>query len=42
MRKLQIVKIGGNVIDDEIALEDFLNDFSKIDDLKILIHGGGK
>ncbi len=42
MKKLQIVKIGGNVIDNGIALENFLNDFSKIEDLKILIHGGGK
>lgn len=40
--KLQIVKIGGNIIDDEKLLADFLSDFSKIDDLKILVHGGGK
>ncbi|CAN5522014.1 acetylglutamate kinase [soil metagenome] len=42
MKKLQIVKIGGNVIDNTISLENFLNDFSKIQDMKILIHGGGK
>lgn len=42
MKKLQIIKIGGNVINDAMELESFLNDFSKIDDLKILIHGGGK
>lgn len=40
--KLQIIKIGGNIIDDENLLADFLIDFSKIDGLKILVHGGGK
>ncbi len=42
MKKLIIVKIGGNVIDDEIALKKFLILFSKIKGDKILIHGGGK
>lgn len=42
MKKLHIIKIGGNVIDDAIALESFLSDFSRVDDLKILVHGGGK
>ena len=40
--KLNIIKIGGNVIDNENALNDFLADFSKIEGPKILIHGGGK
>ncbi|BDD04228.1 acetylglutamate kinase [Aureibacter tunicatorum] len=42
MEQLKIIKIGGNIIDDENALESFLNDFSKIHGKKILIHGGGK
>ncbi len=42
MKKLTIVKIGGNVVDDEIVLSKFLNDFSLIKGNKILIHGGGK
>ncbi len=42
MKKLQIIKIGGNVIDNPEELEKFLVDFSKISDLKILVHGGGK
>ena len=42
MKKLYIIKIGGNIIDDENALEKFLADFSMIDELKFLIHGGGK
>lgn len=42
MKKLYIIKIGGNIIDDSNALEKFLMDFSKIEGLKILVHGGGK
>jgi len=41
-KKLFIVKIGGNVIDDEESLKKFLSDFSKINEKKILVHGGGK
>jgi acetylglutamate kinase len=41
-KNLQIVKIGGNVIDDEKMLEQFLVDYSKIKKNKILVHGGGK
>ena len=40
--KISIIKIGGNIIDDEKTLETFLADFSKIENDKILIHGGGK
>lgn len=40
--KLKIIKIGGNVINDKGALTSFLSDFSKVDGLKILVHGGGK
>lgn len=40
--KLFIIKIGGNVIDDDLKLDSFLNDFSKIKENKILVHGGGK
>jgi acetylglutamate kinase len=42
MNKLFIIKIGGNVLDDEVALSKFLRDFSSIKEPKILIHGGGK
>lgn len=40
--KLFVIKIGGNVIDSNTALDLFLNDFSLIKERKILIHGGGK
>jgi acetylglutamate kinase len=41
-KKLYIIKIGGNIIDEPADLEQFLIDFSNIDSPKILIHGGGK
>lgn len=39
---LKIIKIGGNVIDDEVALHAFLEDFAALAPPKILVHGGGK
>ncbi|MBO9570659.1 MAG: acetylglutamate kinase [Chitinophagaceae bacterium] len=42
MKKLYVIKIGGNIIDDENKLSDFLASFSKLETHKILIHGGGK
>lgn len=41
-KKLTIVKVGGNVIDDEKELVEFVHTFSELSDPKILIHGGGK
>ncbi len=42
MKQVYIVKIGGNVIDEPLALQSFLRDFAAIDAPKILVHGGGK
>ena len=42
MDKLQVVKVGGNVIENRESLSDFLIDFTKIRGAKILVHGGGK
>jgi len=41
MNKLFVIKIGGNVLDDEAVLTMFLKDFVAIQAPKILIHGGG-
>lgn len=41
MKQLTIIKIGGNIVDDQIALEQFLIKFNQITSPKILIHGGG-
>jgi acetylglutamate kinase len=40
--QLSIIKIGGNIIDDEEKLAGFLDSFSAIPGKKILVHGGGK
>ncbi|WP_456424032.1 acetylglutamate kinase [Lutibacter sp.] len=40
-QKLHIVKIGGNIINDEEVLTSFLKDFSELKGYKILVHGGG-
>ncbi len=42
MDKLFVIKIGGNVIDNESALTQFLSSFASANAKKILIHGGGK
>ncbi len=42
MAKLYVIKIGGNIIDDEATLSSFLKDFAAIEEKKILVHGGGK
>ena len=40
--KLSIVKIGGNIIEDDTSLGAFLKLFSNLEGKKILVHGGGK
>ena len=39
---INVVKIGGNVIDDPDALDAFLRRFAALEGPKILVHGGGK
>ncbi|WP_159021769.1 acetylglutamate kinase [Formosa sp. L2A11] len=42
METLKVIKIGGNIIDDAIALSNFLKQFATIQGPKLLVHGGGK
>ena len=42
MEKISIIKIGGNIIDNEANLASFLNAYAAVEGKKILIHGGGK
>ena len=42
MKKLIIIKIGGQIIDDDKKLQQTLNAFAEIKTAKILVHGGGK
>ncbi len=40
--KLFVIKIGGNVIDNDASLQSFLQNFAAVEGKKILVHGGGK
>ena len=42
MAPLYVIKIGGNIIDDEKKLHKFLKSFADLIGNKILVHGGGK
>ena len=42
MKALSVMKIGGNVIDDPVALKAFLREFAALEGPRILVHGGGK
>ena len=42
MKTLNIIKIGGNILDSPSELDNFLNSFTQVEGLKILVHGGGK
>lgn len=39
---INVVKIGGNVVDDPQALHTFLKEFASMPGMKMLVHGGGK
>lgn len=42
MKTIKIVKIGGNIINDEKTLNNFLANFAQLKGPKVLVHGGGK
>ena len=42
METLKVIKIGGNIIDNEDALLSFITSFSNLKGPNILVHGGGK
>ncbi len=42
MEKITVVKVGGAIVEDEAQLEVLLENFSKIDGRKVLVHGGGR
>lgn len=42
LEPLYIIKISGNIIDDEQRLDAFLKQFALLQGKKILVHGGGK
>jgi len=42
MENLYVIKIGGNIIDDDEKLNAFLQSFASVKSHTILVHGGGK
>ena len=38
---IKVVKIGGNVVDNEALLQSFCQDFAAMEGPKVLVHGGG-
>ncbi|GAB3526957.1 acetylglutamate kinase [Pontibacter brevis] len=42
MQELNIIKIGGNILDKPTQLQRFLSDFASLPGSKMLVHGGGK
>jgi acetylglutamate kinase len=42
VENIYIIKISGNILDEETKLDSFLRDFSAVGGKKILVHGGGK
>lgn len=42
MDKLTIIKVGGKIVEEEQSLQQLLEDFSRIEGHKILVHGGGR
>ena len=39
--KLTIVKVGGVILNDTFLFDEFLKNFSRINEYKIIVHGGG-
>ena len=42
MENLNVIKVGGAIVEDEASLTKLLNDFASIPGKKILVHGGGR
>lgn len=40
--RLTIIKVGGKIVEEPDSLARLLSDFSRIDGLKLLVHGGGR
>lgn len=42
MEKLTIIKVGGKIVEEPESLSQLINNFSEIQGLKMLVHGGGR
>ena len=41
LKRIRVIKIGGNIVDNPQLLGEFVKDFSAMPGMKVLIHGGG-
>lgn len=41
-QKLTVIKVGGKIVEEEASLNRLLDDFARIEGLKVLVHGGGR
>jgi acetylglutamate kinase len=41
-KKLTVIKVGGKIVEEPETLTSLLNDFTKIEGYKVLVHGGGR
>ncbi|HPL82329.1 MAG TPA: hypothetical protein PLU23_07475, partial [Anaerolineaceae bacterium] len=42
MKKLTLIKVGGQIVEEPETLNQLLTDFSKLEGYKVLVHGGGR
>jgi acetylglutamate kinase len=42
MKKLTVIKVGGALVENEASLAELLQQFSRLEGKKILVHGGGR
>ena len=42
MEKVNVIKVGGAVVEDASSLQTFLAQFASVEGLKVLVHGGGR
>lgn len=42
MEKVNVIKVGGAVVEDASSLQAFLTQFASVEGLKVLVHGGGR
>ena len=42
MEKINVIKVGGAVVEDQQQLSLLLKEFSAIEGRKVLVHGGGR
>ena len=41
-KKLTVIKVGGQIVEEEATLKQFLDDFARVEGYKVLVHGGGR